>query len=71
MNICFTNPEQVQIRFQRVRSHLLFPKVRGVLLKINIILPSISLPVQCTSDVLTILLFPYSDYIEFVRKYEE
>lgn len=67
MNICFTNPEQVQMRFQRVHSHLLFSEARSVLLKINIILPSISLAEYVYIRRINNSVVPYSNYIEFVQ----
>lgn len=67
MNIRFTNPEQVQIRFQRVHSHLLFFKVLSVLLKINTILPSISLAEYVYIRRINNSVVPYSNYVEFVQ----
>lgn len=67
MNIYITNPGQVQTRFQRVRSDLLFSKARSVLHKINIILPSISLAEYVYIRRINNFVAPYNNCIEFVQ----
>lgn len=67
MYIYITNPGQVQTRFQRVRSDLLFSKARSVLHKINIILPSISLAEYVYIRRINNFVAPYNNCIEFVQ----